>query len=463
MGGALIMIQGLFDLGVGAALVRFVAVTAAEGSRRAVLVVFRRALCFYLALSVVVAVPLLVWADKVASLLPSVDAAASPQATVLIRYVAVAFVLTNVTLVLASVLQGVDRVDAAFRGQTLGWIPYVPILAIGIELVGAAQAVGLAWVSCYAFQVVLLTTATRSAVGQLSDAAVAPPSFRELLSLGGWWQLSAWADFATFQLPRLAGGFLLSASSLVAVDVALRAAQLVVSPLFAVYPLVLPVAAREWTDRGREGLRLFLGRWFLPGAIGLWLFAVTFVPIEQPALAAWTGRAANSFNLWLSASVLVGTAAHASTGLFSSALLATGNISSVIRFKGRQLILAFVLVPISLIGGPVTTGVALGIALTLPALAFNREEVRAFRLYLPSRRSTLWRRLGVATAIVLTALSLAAWLLEPALPAWLAAVILLPVWSGTCVLAWMWCWNRGPDRERGHARRPSPNAGRAAS
>jgi O-antigen/teichoic acid export membrane protein len=462
MGGALIMIQGLFDLGVGAALVRFVAVAAARGSRPTVVIIFRRALAFYLALSLAVSIPLLIWAGELASLLPSVHTAAESQVAVLIRYVAVAFALTNVTLVLASLLQGVGRVDAAFRGQTLGWLLYVPILAIGIQFAGAAQAVGLAWVCCYLLQVVWLSASAQLAVGELSNVEVAAPSFREMLALGGWWQLSSWADFATFQLPRLAGGFVLSASALVELDVALRAAQLVVAPLSAVFPLVLPVAARAWTNRGEEGLRLFLERWFLPGAIGLWLCAVTFIPVEQLALAAWTGRAAHTFNLWLNASVLVGTAAHSSTGLFSSALLATGNISPVLRFKKRQLILALVLVPLALIGGPVPTGIALGIALTLPALAFNRDQVGVFRLHLPSHGSTVWRRLAAATAILLTALSAGVWLLGGVLPAWPIALILLPLWAVTCVLGWLWCWNGWLDREGRHTPHPAPDAGRAA-
>jgi O-antigen/teichoic acid export membrane protein len=440
MGGALIMIQGLFDLGVGAALVRFVAVAAAQGSRPTVLIVLRRALLFYLALSVAVGVPLSVCAGEIASLLPSVSAAAESQATLLIRYVALAFGLTNVTLVLASLLQGINRVDAAYRGQTLGWVFYVPLLVVGIQLGGAAQAIGLAWACSYLLQIALLSASVRTAVADLSEREVAPPSFRQMLSLGGWWQLASWADFATFQLPRLAGGFVLSANALISVDVALRAAQLVVAPLFAVYPLILPTAAKEWTVRGREGLRMFLDRWFLGGAIALWLFATSFVPVEQGVLAAWTGRPAESFSVWLSGPVLIGTAAHASTGLFSSALLATGDISSVLRYKKWQLILGLVLVPLALMGGPVTTGMALGIALAAPALAFTRRELVAFGLHLPSRRSPVWRRVATTTAVTLAVLSCLAWVLARAVPAWGIASTLLPLWAGACVLGWLWCW-----------------------
>jgi O-antigen/teichoic acid export membrane protein len=462
MGGAVIMIQGLFDLGVGAALIRFVAVAATHGSRSAVLIVFRRALFFYLALSVAVAVPLLIWAGTIATWLPSVHAPDQDDAAVLIRYVAVAFALTNVTLVLASLLQGVNRVDAAYRGQTIGWLLYVPLLAVGIRHGDAIQAVGLAWVCSYALQIVFLFASTRSAFADLPDSEVAAPSFREMLSLGGWWQLSSWADFATFQLPRLAGGFVLSAGDLVAVDVALRAAQLVVAPLFAVYPLVLPTAAKAWAHGGRVGLSTFLERWFVPGALALWLFATTFVPLEAISLAAWTERSAGSFSVWLNASILFGVAAHASTGLFSSVLLAAGDISPVLRYKRRQLILGFLLVPISLVGGVVTTGLALGVALALPAIAFDREEAAAFDLQLPSRRSHVWRRVAAATFLILAGLFAAVWLLGDALPNWLAASLLLLLWGCACCLAWLWCWRSWAD-ERQRTRQPSRVAERYSS
>jgi hypothetical protein len=384
------------------------------------------------------------------------------DAVLLLRYAAVAFALTNVTLVLASLLQGLDRVDASYRGQTLGWLLYMPLLAIGLHLGRASNAVGLAWVFSYGLQMLLLAASARSAVAALSELRAPTPGWGEMLSLGGWWQLSSWADFSTFQLPRLAGAFALSASGLFALDVALRAAQLVVAPLFAAYPLVLPIAARTWTLRGREALSDFLERWFLGGAIGLWLFAVAFVPLERPVLAAWTGQPAESFSVLLNMSVLVGVAAHASTGLFSSAQLAVGDISPVLRYKAWQLIAGLLLVPPALLGGPVLTGLALGLALTAPAFAFNWNEARAFRIRLPSKKSSVWHRLAVATAVTLGILFSAAWLLEHLVEDWAIAVVLLPLWGITSVLAWFWCWHNWPGRAKTEEAPATPGAGRVA-
>jgi O-antigen/teichoic acid export membrane protein len=440
IGGALIMIQGLFDLGIGAALVRFVAVGASKGSRSSVLVVLRRAGAFYMALSVVVSVPLWVFAAEIASVLPSVHPSAAGEAASLLRYVAVSFALTNIALVLASLLQGVNRVDAAYRDQTIGWLLYVPFLAVGLQFGQAVTVVGLAWVGAYSLQLVLLSASSWSVVRQLPRHRASAPSLREMFSLGGWWQLSSWADFTTFQLPRLLGAFILPANGLVDLDVALRAAQIVVAPFFAAYPLVLPAAAEAWTLRGLEGLKVFLGRWFLPAASALWLVSTTFIPIERPGLAAWTGRSADSFNLWLTAAVLLGVAAHASTGLFSAARLATGTISSVMHYKVRQLVLALILVPAGLVGGVETGGIALGVSLALPALVFNRDEARMFQLRLPSRRSTFLRRLVVGSMVVLALLSVASWLAGNTLPVWAAVAVLFPLWAGFCLAVWWWCW-----------------------
>jgi hypothetical protein len=219
----------------------------------------------------------------------------------------------------------------------------------------------------------------------------------------------------------------------------MRAAQLVVAPLFAVYPLVLPAAAKAWTRGGADALKVFLERWFLRGAIALWLLATSFVPLEIPALAAWTGRPAESFDIWLNASVLSGVVAHASTGLFSSARLAVGNIRPVVRYKRWQLVVGLVFIVPAATIGPVATGIALAIALAAPALAYNRREVDAFQLRLPSRNSPVWRRLTLVTVLLVSVFSFAVSLLAGKLPSWLVIAALLPFWASACALAWLWC------------------------
>lgn len=207
-------------------------------------------------------------------------------------------------------------------------------------------------------------------------------------------------------------------------------------------------------------MKVFLERWFLGGAIALSLSAASFAPLERPVLAAWTGRPVESFDVLLNASVLVGVVAHASTGLFSSARLAVGDIRPILRYKRRQLVVGLVLIPPAVAIGPVASALALGIALAGPAIAFNRQEVDAFQLRLPSRNSPVWRRFLLVTVLILSAFSLAVSLLDGILPAWVVVSALLPFWASACVLAWLWCWRSFAGRETGEATRVRP--GRSA-
>ncbi|MGH7317001.1 MAG: hypothetical protein ACREJS_12140, partial [Candidatus Rokuibacteriota bacterium] len=98
------MAQGLMDLGMGAAVVRFVSESSARGADRAVAAAARRGVVFFAVLGVAVAVPLWTFADELAS--AAAFGSMSTDATVLIRYAAATFLLTNLTVSLGWVLQG---------------------------------------------------------------------------------------------------------------------------------------------------------------------------------------------------------------------------------------------------------------------------------------------------------------------------------------------------------------------
>lgn len=401
LAGSLVSIQSLFDLGVGSALVRYVAIGAASGSRSAVGVVTRRALLFYVGLSVVVGAPMWFGASALADLIPYVGPAQHFDAVVIIRWAAVAFALTNVTLVLASTLQGIDRVGACYRDQVFGWLAYIPLLLLGLEVSSPAQAVGLAWVGSFGLQLLLLGRSLRLALAVIPCGHTEVPRIREMLSFGTRWQVSAWADFATFQLPRIVGSFALSAVALVSLDVAMRAAQMAAGPLLAFYPTVLPRATALLTTGDTSGLRSFLQRYYSLVTVLVIVGASVLIPLEVPALALWTSRSAASFDPLVGGAILVGAVAHASTGILSSALLARGDVNSVVSYKARQLLLALVLLPIGAWLGLAALAVAVGVVLTLPALAFNARAARLLDLVSPLRRATLttlagWAALQVA-------------------------------------------------------------------
>jgi O-antigen/teichoic acid export membrane protein len=400
LAGSLVLVQSLVDLGTSGALVRFAADAAARDSRHAVMVVTTRASLIYAVVSLVIAIPMWVLARDLADLLPYLHGSELTAAAVMVRYAAVAFVLTNLTLILGSVLQAVGRVDSSYRAQTIGWLAYVPLLLVGFEVVSDAHAIGVAWVGTYAIQLALLSWPTSVAVRRLGVAPAHAATWRELLSLGGRWQLVHWADFATFQLPRLIGGVTLKSAELVTLDLAIRAAQVVVGPVMAFFPVVVPTVSRTWATRGAGAVARLLEGWAVPGIVACALGAAAFLPIEAPAVAVWTGRSTASFDAWLGAAVVLGFLGHASTGLFSSALLAIGDIRLVLAYKTGQLVLAgMLLVPGALLG-PLWLGLALTVALLLPAVAFNVRAASHLDVHLPRGMARLWRRLATAVTVV---------------------------------------------------------------
>jgi O-antigen/teichoic acid export membrane protein len=375
---SLVSIQSLFDFGVASALVRFVAQAAASDSRKAVIVITRRALAFYVLLSVVVAVPMWLFAGPFADLIPFLRSDEHRAAVVIVHWSVIAFGLTNITLVLATTLQGIDRVGPSYRDQTVGWMLYLPVLIAGLQLGSHAQAVGAAWVGAYAVQLLLLTRTLVVNVRKVPSGDASPPTSREMLSFGGRWQISAWADFATFQVPRFVASFGLTAADALAIDVAIRAGQLAVAPLFAFYPTVVPHATALFTRDGLDGMRRFLAPYYSRGVLVLIAGTCFCLALEIPALAAWTGRPPGSFEPLVPGLILIGSVAHASTGLFSSAYIARGDVRSIISYKLAQLLAAAVLMSVAAPFGAVPLAAALGAALTVPAIGFNLRARRAF-------------------------------------------------------------------------------------
>jgi O-antigen/teichoic acid export membrane protein len=399
LAGALVMIQSLFDLGVASAVVRYVAhaASAEGGARASVLIIARRAMIFYLLLSAAVFLPMWFYARNLVGLVNFLKPDEVAAAVVIMRWAAVAFVLTNIVMVAASVLQGINHVGASYRDQTIGWLLYLPLLVVGMRVVPHAQALGIAWVGAYTVQMLLLLRSLIAGMRSVSPGFSDTPGVGEMLAFGSRWQVSAWADFATFQLPRFIAGVALSSGDVVSLDVAIRAALFVVAPLFAFYPTVLPKTASLLARGGEPALRAFLQPYY---SIGLSLVVIgvsVFIPVEVPALAAWTGRATNTFDPLVVAVILIGTAAYASTGLLSSAQLARGEITPILIYKGRQLLLAVVLLPLAALLGLLPVAVALSISLFLPAIAFNLRTAKELGLGTPLRsRRTRWSLAGFA-------------------------------------------------------------------
>jgi O-antigen/teichoic acid export membrane protein len=434
LAGTVLMAQGLVDLGMSSALLRFASAAATDDSGPVMRLVTRRAFMFYALLSLAVAVPAVLLARPLAEALPHISGGRIDDAVALIRYAALGFTLTNLSLVFTVVLQGSDRVATAFRSQTIGWLLYLPAIAIGFAADLGVHAVGLAWTVCFATQLALQAAPARRAITSLGSGPGSPPSWPEMLSLGGRWQVSAWADFATFQLPRVLGVGFLSSSQLVSLDVALRAATLVTAPLFAFFPVVLPTAARVTAEGGLAALKRWLDPLYVRGTIAIVLATAAAAPLIPSLLALWTGEPIESFSLVATTAILVGVVAHASTGLLTNVLLARGEIGLVLWLKWPQFLTAAVLLAPAAAIGIEAVAIALALALTVPALLFNRAAARKFDLEHPLERAGGYVRVAaMALLVALPGVPVAVLAREGELSAPAAVAIGVPI-AAACLL-----------------------------
>ncbi|MBJ7470232.1 MAG: hypothetical protein JHD16_02980 [Solirubrobacteraceae bacterium] len=369
---ALIYSQGLVDFGAGTVGRRFVAESASQDSRAGVVAVLRTMVAFYLVLSVVVGGALFVLAPTIAGWLADDSA---DQVTVL-RYAAAAFCATNAVFVLAAVVEGSGRVDTSYRLQSVGAVLIVPLLLGSVELGAGVHAIGITWLVPPLLISVLLARAVWKLIVDLDPGASSDFSLRSLLGLAGGWQVSAWADFASFQLPRVIAGFALPVSELVTLDLALRIAQLVVFPLFAAYPVVLPLAVRTEHAHGRAALRglvFELQRGVL--VVALLAMAIT-VPVAGVLIETWTGGGAARVDAIVTFLIVFGVTSHASTGIVSATLVALGTVRTIVLYKTAQLALCLVLVVPGSALGVVPAAAALAIGLALPAAWFLWQGLR---------------------------------------------------------------------------------------
>jgi O-antigen/teichoic acid export membrane protein len=336
-----------------------------------VVVVLARGAAAYAALS---GAALALWglAPQIADDLSYLPHADVGPAVVLIRYTVVAFAATNATVLLSAALQGLGRVDRAFRAQTCGAALYLPLLVGLMQALSPAEATGASLLGMYAVELVLAGAALMRELPRVQATSTEVASLAAMFRVGARWQVSSWADFATFQLPRLLAAAGPSSRTALVVDLSLRYGQAIVAPLFIFYPVVLPAATAAWSRDGLEGVRRITQRYVDRGATLLLFAAALAIPLAVPGLELWTGVSLSASEAVAAMSIAAGLVAYASTGVFSTVLLAIDELRLVLRYKGAQLALAGVLLAVAAaLGGAALVGVALAAALVGPAVWFG--------------------------------------------------------------------------------------------
>lgn len=410
--GSLVYSQGLFDMGAGAVAQRYVAAAASDRSRAGVLAVLRAISWFYFWLSVVVSGAVFLLAPTLAGLIDAGD----HDGVAVLRYAALAFAATNVVYVLASVLEGCGRVDTSYRLQTVGALMIVPVLLLGLEAGAGVHAIGLTWLAGPVVVTLLLARGCWSLLRELEPGHESDFSMRDLLRLGGGWQVSAWADFASFQLPRVVAGLALPVADLITLDLALRIAQLVVFPLISAFPVVLPLMVRTEKTLGRPALRRLVYELQRAVVAAALVSAALCVPLAPPLVEVWTGRPAESFNQLVTLLIVLGVTLHTTTGIVSSTLLALGTVRTVVVYKTGQLVLSLVLVGPACVVGLVPAAAALALGLIAPAVWFVWKGLRRVGAPPPWVRGRAALQLALVATGCAVVTELASHLTAPASP-----------------------------------------------
>jgi O-antigen/teichoic acid export membrane protein len=280
-------------------------------------------------------------------------------------------------MLLSSVLQGLGRVGDAFMPQTVGSLLTIPSLLAALALWSAPDALGVSMIVTYGVPFLIMVPLIWRAVSAVEAREDAVPTVREMVRVGGWWQVSSWADFGTFQAPRIAAAFALPAIDTVLIDLALRAGQAAATPIYAFLPLITPRSAQAYESGGREAVTSSVRRWISWGLPAWALWSIVVVPLSPWLIARWGSLDHLTTAQELGTALIVlGVLAHASTGVLTSVLLAISDLQLVARYKAMQLVVVLCCLAVGGAIGPLPLCVGIALALAVPAAWFNARAAR---------------------------------------------------------------------------------------
>jgi O-antigen/teichoic acid export membrane protein len=366
--------QGLFDLGLTTAVMRFMAEAHFHQDRRMARRLLLRGLAAYGMLSVLFAVVIL----PVVSQLPrwlGVPAAQQGQARTIFIATVWLFGITNVTAVLSAALQGLQRVTLSNLAVVGSQVVYIPLL-LATSLAGWG-VVGLVWatVALNLFQAAALGVATLVYIPRGASSAEGP-SLGKVLNFGMGVQATAAADFVALQGPRFVTGVVLGAAAAGRLDLAMRLPLAATALALPILPPLLPAAARLWTQGGGPALGSIYARATRYLAV-LTVPPLLFIFLAGPWITEkWLATPAAGLDTPIRL-LAIALLARTLCGVATTTAIGAGAVGLVFRYKAILLIVtAAPLVVASRLGiDGITAAMMLGSVVSL--------------LYLTSRMSTV--------------------------------------------------------------------------
>ena len=309
------------DLGMAGGIIRFVAVAAARGDRRAVRSVLMRSLAVSIGAGLIWCLGILVLRDAFLEVF-HVPASIAPEVERSLLLFACSILLFSGTQVLHGVLMGYQRLDLSnlyfFAGLVLHAVLLVWGLGRGFGLMAAAAAMA----SGHLLSGTLAAWSVSSAVKSTPESGSSEPvAWRELLGFGGTVQATSIVSVGQLQAGKVLLGTLGTLVWVTQFELGFRVANALSSLPILVQGSVIPAAARASASGGVAEVRevyAWACRWVfaLAGVLmpGLWLVAPALFTLWLGPGQAASVSAARALAVSFALATLVGPATAVARG-----------------------------------------------------------------------------------------------------------------------------------------------------
>lgn len=375
--GALATYAGLLDLGIGRSLSRFIAIYDADGRERQIRECVGLGM---IAVTVVGAVAATVAAVIAPFLSDELGVLSTGEMRVVVLSSVAVWTFGGIDSVMAAV--GIGKREmvppniATFAGQVLNFSFSIVALILSSDLVfyaGANAAAALAGI--------LPMYVAMRYVWRAPYAALPPPRLaREVLSYSVKNQVGWFADLVNMQTDKLILAAVVDVRTVAVYEIASRVVLAVRRASVLTFSAMIPTAAAEIVNRGRDVIAEFYARYNVrSSSISFPVFMLAMITVPF-LLVAWLGDAPGESELLvplLASTYLV----NITTGVGSTLALAAGHPGFV---SLNSLLIAGLNVVLTLILGPLfgLWGVVAGtfIAITLGSVIFTIRFLRLFEL-----------------------------------------------------------------------------------
>ena len=425
--------QGLIDVGMLNATVKFVADADARHDTAAGRSVVRLSLLWYTILNVVVITvvaallgPLPGWLDVHG---PLVD-----DARVLLGGAAVIFAVSNYAYVFGHALLGLQEAAIVNIVYSVSRLPYLVIIGVTVAAGWGVWGVVVAGLLMYAIQTIWLAKVVRHRLPPTAGGGGSTVSARELARFGSRTYVATVADFVVLQVPKLAAARIAGARSAGRYDLATRLPVVAAASAYPLQGPALAAAARlaahgrhdDATSLAARATRVLL-------VVLLPLFGAIFIAGPE-VLEWWVGDDGAGLEAPLRL-VLPGLLLTTAAVGVLSALTGTGAPGAVARYK---LVLLVATVALVSVGGALEdlAGISAGLSMaaaiaTLYLLMIVRRAfgVSGLReLAVASARPALAALAGALVATLFAISGLGGW---PWVPALALVVTTAALWRPT--------------------------------